>query len=72
MVSILSTLKGVSGAIPRHLNDLLASVLYTCFKDYPQQTNSILSNLFTKTDFPMQTANLTKEKKLSFLKSAMT
>ena len=52
--------------MPRHLSDLLASGLFTFFKDYMQVTNVIINNLFAKPDFP--TVNISKEKKLTFLK----
>ena len=58
--------QGICGAMPRHLSDLLASGLFTFFKDYMQVTNVIINNLFAKPDFP--TVNISKEKKLTFLK----
>lgn len=65
---------GICGAMPRHLVDLLANVLFVLLKEYTQQTHSLISKLFSETDFPNlnPTNIITKEKKLSFLKTIMS
>lgn len=77
----------MSGALPRHLVDILSGILYVYIKEYPQLTNSILNQLLIKSDFqPFQTtinnANqqsvsqpvssvLSKEAKAAFIKSLL-
>lgn len=43
--------KGISGGLPRHLVDILSGILYTFIKEYPQLTNTILSQILIKNDF---------------------
>lgn len=42
---------GISGALPRHLVDILASVYYIFVKEYPQLTNNMLNSILIKADF---------------------
>jgi hypothetical protein len=77
-------LLGITGGLPRHLVDLLSGTLYIFLKEYPQLTNTILTNILIKMDFqpfnvnqqPNQpnanmTALLSKEQKAVFIKSLL-
>ena len=44
-------MKNISGGLPRHLVDILASVLHILIKEYPQLTNTVLTQILVKTDF---------------------
>ena len=48
---IKKCLQGVSGGLPRHLVDILSGILYVFTKEYPQLTNTILTQLLIKNDF---------------------
>lgn len=78
------TIIGISGSLPRHLVDLLAGILYTFTKEYPQLTNVILTQFLINMDFQpnvsqqqqqasssnnLITTSLSKEQKLIFIRS---
>lgn len=42
---------GISGALPRHLVDILAGIYFIFVKEYPQLTNSMLNSILIKADF---------------------
>lgn len=42
---------GISGALPRHLVDILAGIYYIFVKEYPQLTSSMLNSILIKADF---------------------
>lgn len=78
----LNNLKGISGALPRHLVDILSGILFTFVKEYPQLTNSVLHQILIKSDFQpflitqptaesQPNSQLTREQKASFIKSVM-
>ncbi|RNA37481.1 importin-13 isoform X1 [Brachionus plicatilis] len=78
---------GISGALPRHLVDILSGILYIFVKEYPQLTNSLLNQILIKNDFQpygitQQSAataesqttslHLSKEQKQGFVKSILS
>ena len=84
IILMLTQKKGISGSLPRHLVDLLAGILYTFTKEYPQLTNVILTQFLINMDFQpnvsqqqqqasssnnLITTSLSKEQKLIFIRS---
>lgn len=42
---------GISGALPRHLVDILAGIFYIFVKEYPQLTSSMFNSVLIKSEF---------------------
>lgn len=49
--NFICELKNISGALPRHLVDLLAGILHVFIKEHPQLTSKLLNQILIKSDF---------------------